>query len=116
MNYRLSAGGFVLSTVATLFPLSAAALRDVDIHLSTGEGELVNLVGKVTNTISELTQRRNNNFVPAITLEEFKNVDFEWFEWVNPNELEAGETTCGFLKAPLGALPNTMYPTVKVCK
>lgn len=54
-------------------------------------------------------------FTPAISLEEFANVDPEQFEWVNPSEIVAGGTTCGFLHAPLGSLPNVVYPIVDVC-
>jgi len=58
-------------------------------------------------------------FEPAISLEDFKNVDPAQFEWVNPDEIKAGETTCGFLTAPLGwevDEDEVTYPFVKVCK
>ena len=61
----------------------------------------------------------SGHFEPAISLEDFKNVDPERFEWVNPDEVKAGETTCGFLKAPLGwevEELDIVYPMVKICK
>lgn len=56
-------------------------------------------------------------FEPAISLEDFKKVDPAQFEWVNPDEIKAGETTCGFLTAPLGwevDEDEVTYPFVKV--
>ena len=58
-------------------------------------------------------------FQAAINLEDFKNVDSDKFEWVNPDEIRAGETTCGFLKAPLVWEIDELdieYPIVKTCK
>lgn len=55
-------------------------------------------------------------FTPAISLEEFANVDSSLFKWVNATEIQPGRATCGFLKAPLGALPDVDYPKVKVCE
>ena len=67
-------------------------------------------------------------FVPAISIEEFKELGnckngptypgkANWnqycFEWVNPDEVEAGGTTCGFLIAPFWC--ELVYPTVKSC-
>ena len=53
-------------------------------------------------------------FEPAIPLEEFRNVDPTVFEWVQPDDIQAGGTACGFLHADLGLLPNVTYPKVKV--
>ena len=66
-------------------------------------------------------------FEPAADLDTFRNVDPSKFEWVNPDEIEAGGTTCGFLKAPFGwpagsetgfkeSDDQTEYPLAKVCK
>ena len=66
-------------------------------------------------------------FEPAADLDTFRNVDPSKFEWVNPDEIEAGGTTCGFLKAPFGWPAGsvtgykeydtqTEYPFAKVCK
>ena len=58
-------------------------------------------------------------FEAAMTLEDFKNVDPNKFEWVNADEIKAGETTCGFLKAPLVWEIEKLeieYPAVKTCK
>lgn len=58
-------------------------------------------------------------FEAAMSLEDFKNVDPEIFEWVNPNEIKAGETTCGFLTASLVweiEEVDVEYPTVKTCE
>lgn len=58
-------------------------------------------------------------FEPAISLKDFANVDPDQFAWVNPDEIGPGETTCGFLTAPLGwdvEGVSTVYPDVKVCE
>lgn len=58
-------------------------------------------------------------FEPAMDLDYFANIDPKQFEWVNPDEIKSGETTCGFLPAPLGWDVEELdidYPTVKVCK
>lgn len=58
-------------------------------------------------------------FEAAMSLEDFKNVDPDIFEWVNPDEIKAGETTCGYLTAPLVweiEEVDVEYPTVKTCK
>lgn len=55
-------------------------------------------------------------FQAAISLNDFKTVDPDKFEWVNPDEIQPGETTCGFLKAPLGWEVDDVdvtYPIVK---
>jgi len=55
-------------------------------------------------------------FEAAMSLEDFKNVDPDIFEWVNPEEIKAGETTCGYLTAPLVweiEEVDVEYPTVK---
>ncbi|KAL7525747.1 hypothetical protein ACHAWF_001492, partial [Thalassiosira exigua] len=58
-------------------------------------------------------------FEPAMPIEYFQNIDqvtgYDFtFEWVNPGEVKAGATTCGFLTAPLGTLPGANYPNVEV--
>ncbi|KAL3913121.1 MAG: hypothetical protein SGILL_006615, partial [Bacillariaceae sp.] len=53
-------------------------------------------------------------FEKAIKLKDFAKVDPEVFEWVNVDDIQAGETACGFLHAPLGSLPNVIYPVVDV--
>ena len=63
-------------------------------------------------------------FEAAKPLEFFENIDPNKFEWVHKSEIQPGETTCGFLKAPLvwsgdSGWPeegDETYPTVKVCK
>lgn len=47
-------------------------------------------------------------------LEDFRNIDPDVFEWVNPDEIQPGNVTCGFLKAPLGEAEGVVYPMVKV--
>ena len=49
-------------------------------------------------------------------LEDFRNIDPDVFEWVNPDEIQPGNVTCGFLKAPLGEAEGVVYPMVKVCE
>ena len=65
-----------------------------------------------------------DNFEAAKPLEFFRNIDPSKFEWRNKSEIKPGNTTCGFLKAPLvwtgdSGWPeegDTIYPTVEVCK
>mmetsp|Transcript_29226 Transcript_29226/g.53426 ORF Transcript_29226/g.53426 Transcript_29226/m.53426 type:complete len:648 (+) Transcript_29226:162-2105(+) len=67
--------------------------------------------------ISDATEPPNPEvFEAAISLDDFKNIDPELFEWVNPDEIRPGDTTCGFLKAPLGwevEELDVVYPIVK---
>lgn len=79
----------LLSTFTTAAILSAQA---------AAEG--VGLRGNQPN-LSTKAAPNPDVFQAAISLEDFKNVDPAKFEWVNPEEIKAGETTCGFLKAPL---------------
>ena len=54
-------------------------------------------------------------FYAAESLEYFKNgMDKNFFEWVNPKEIVAGGTTCGFLKPALGTTPRETFPSIKV--
>ena len=51
-----------------------------------------------------------------MSLDDIRNVDPEQFEWINPDEIQPGETTCGYLKAPLGWEVEDLavvYPMVK---
>ncbi|KAL7507236.1 hypothetical protein ACHAXN_004424 [Cyclotella atomus] len=73
---------------AAILPAQAAAAEGLGLR-----GHQPNLSTKATP--------KPNVFQAAISLEDFKNVDPAKFEWVNPDEIKAGETTCGFLKAPL---------------
>jgi hypothetical protein len=52
--------------------------------------------------------------VEAIDIDQFALIDQNLFEWVNPEEITPGNTTCGFLKSDLGSLPNVTYPKVMV--
>lgn len=63
--------------------------------------ERIGLRGKQPHLFSQAAAPNPEVFEAAISLEDFRNVDPEKFEWVNPVEIQAGETTCGFLKAPL---------------
>lgn len=58
-----------------------------------------------------------DNFYQAESLDFFKNISPDWFEWINPDEIQAGATTCGYLYPDLGLLPHVTYPriTVYVC-
>ena len=58
-------------------------------------------------------------FEPAMDLHDFASIDPKQFEWINPDEIKPGETTCGFLTAPFGWSVDgldVVYPDVKVCK
>jgi hypothetical protein len=65
---------------------------------------------------SNFHEQKDPAFEPAMPLNYFRSLDPNEFEWVNTAEINPGEATCGFLKAPLGALPDVNYPTVKVCE
>ena len=68
----------------------------------------------------------SDSFKPAISLGSFSALgrfnklrDGSFFEWVNKEEIKAGETTCGFLHAPLiwpNAEETMSFPGVKVCE
>lgn len=67
--------------------------------------------------MTDIPPNPDNAFEPAMDLEYFSNLDPKEFEWVNPNEIKPGETTCGFLTAPLGwdvDDVDVVYPDVKV--
>ena len=54
-------------------------------------------------------------FYQARDLDFFKKgIDPEEFEWVNPDEIAPGATTCGFLKPHLGSLDDINYPRIRV--
>lgn len=97
----------LLSTFTTAAILSAQA---------AAEG--VGLRGNQPN-LSTKAAPNPDVFQAAISLEDFKNVDPAKFEWVNPEEIKAGETTCGFLKAPLVWEIDEVdigYPIVETCE
>lgn len=80
--------------------------------------ERIGLRGKQPHLFSQAAAPNPEVFEAAISLEDFRNVDPEKFEWVNPVEIQAGETTCGFLKAPLVWEIEDMeivYPIVRTC-
>jgi hypothetical protein len=59
------------------------------------------------------------NFPLSIeSMDYFKNeISSDWLEWLNPDEIEAGGTTCGFLHpdlADLGSLHGVTYPIIWV--
>jgi hypothetical protein len=75
--------------------------------------------GHQTELLSTKEAPNPDVFQAAISLEDFKNVDPEKFEWINPDEIKAGETTCGYLKAPLVWEIDEVdieYPIVKTCE
>ena len=94
---------FIFATAAIL-PAQAAA-------------EGLGLRGHQPNLSTKATPKPDV-FQAAISLEDFKNVDPPKFEWVNPDEIKAGETTCGFLKAPLvwEIAELDIQPIVETCK
>ena len=88
---------------------------------------------KTVGTSSSATLKTSDDppnpdyFKPAMPIEFFQSLDPESFEWVNPEEVQAGETTCGFLNAPFiwpagsttgftEADDQDQYPTANVCK
>jgi len=60
------------------------------------------------------TKDSDSLFHPAQPVEFFQKIDPTIFEWVNPKAVQAGNLTCGFLHAPLGAQEDRVYPTVEV--
>lgn len=85
-------------------------LRGAGINLATDHGEAHKAISPAA--------ANHDVFEPALHLDEWKAVDSEQFEWVNVAEVSPGETTCGFLKSPLGweADANVIFPAVNVCK
>ena len=85
-------------------------LRGAGIDLATERGG-------AHKTISPASDGRDA-FEPAPHLDEWKAVDPGRFEWVDVDEVGPGETTCGFLKSPLGweADANVTFPVVNVCE
>ena len=64
------------------------------------------------NTDDEVLE--DSQFYQAESLDFFrKGIDPELFEWINPDEIEAGATTCGFLKPDLGS-QDKIYPIIRV--
>jgi len=81
----------------------------------------------INKDATNLPEPNPDIFEPAADLDTFRNVDPSKFEWVNPDEIEAGGTTCGYLMAPFGwpagsetgykeTDDQTEYPLAKVCK
>jgi hypothetical protein len=70
-------------------------------------------VATLTEVNSTLTEDKSTP-AEAIGIDEFAMIDTDVFEWVNPAEIQANSTTCGFLKSDLGSLPNVIYPKVMV--
>lgn len=77
---------------------------------------------KRRRNLAELRQASNppqlygpsENLYVAESLEFFQNISPDWFEWVDPSEIQAGATTCGFLYPDLGLLPDVIYPIIQV--
>lgn len=65
------------------------------------------------NTSPQLYGPGENLYV-AESLDYFKNLSPDWFEWVNPDGIRAGATTCGFLYPNLGLLTDVIYPIIEV--
>jgi len=54
-------------------------------------------------------------FEAAAPLEYMKDeIDPDYFEWINKDEVVPGGTTCGFMYPDLGSTPGINYPRVKV--
>lgn len=98
---------FLLSRTSTA---SRPTLRGAGSNLSAERGGAF-------KTISPAAANQDV-FEPALHLDEWKAVDPEQFEWVDVDEVGPGETTCGYLKSPLGweADANVIFPSVNVCK
>lgn len=65
-----------------------------------------------TNTDDDFLEE--SQFYEAESLDFFrKGIDPELFEWVNPDEIAPGITTCGFLKPDLGS-QDKIYPIIRV--
>eukprot|EP01082_Thalassiosira_pseudonana_P002734 g3505.t1 g3505 contig12:2208116-2209547(+) len=94
------------ATLLLFLPLTASAnkLRGA-AHSSSSTATAIN---------PPHTAKLQNVFTPAMPLEDFRNIDPDVFEWVNPDEIQPGNVTCGFLKAPLGEAEGVVYPMVKV--
>jgi hypothetical protein len=99
-----------------LSPIGAVAKEAKQLKLRDAATKNSGSTRSIFNSFLEYLKLQEPIFVPAITLDEFANVDPEAFEWVDKSEIEAGGTTCGFLKAHLGSLPGVEYPKVNVCE
>ncbi|CAB9510457.1 Secreted [Seminavis robusta] len=84
--------------------------RENHVRRTEGEPELPSFAND-----HEEEEESSDQFYTAESLDFFKKgIDPDSFEWVNPDEIVPGESTCGFLKAPLGSLPDVTYPKVEV--
>lgn len=95
----------ILATVAAVLPTQSFELRGRQVD------------GKKTEDAFNTEVPNPEHFEPAMNLDYFANIDPDMFEWVNPDEIQPGETTCGFLHAPLDwevDEVDIVYPMVKV--
>ena len=110
------------------YPLSIVEERNIILGITNSYSDSISLLliqqklrgpHKHTKDIASYEMKTPNPvFEAAISIEDFKNIDPEQFEWVNPDEIRPGETTCGFLNAPLGwevEELDIVYPMVKMC-
>jgi hypothetical protein len=110
--HKASAFAFLL----LLSPAVTAAKEAKKLKLHDAAVNSSGSTRSLFNSFLEYLKIQEPIFVPAITLDEFASVDPEDFEWVDKSKIEAGGTTCGFLKADLGALQDVEYPKVNICE
>ena len=94
---------------------AAGAIPTQSFELRGTKGDTINLEEAPVTPIP----LSSGVFEPAMDLEYFANLDPNVFEWMSPDEIKPGETTCGFLTAPLGwdvDDVDVVYPEVKVCE
>ena len=108
-TFLLSLRWVLVLSILSIF-LTIATAKDTDSHGRGLEGE-----GPMTAFDSD---DDHDNFTPARSLDYFRyEMDSDLFEWIRPEEIQAGGTTCGFLKAPLsyGRQPNGLaWPKIQV--
>ena len=121
---------YYVTTLSLLLPALANAhyLRTYDYeNTSVVTEDTSAALSFINKDATNIPEPNPDIFEPAADLDTFRNVDPSKFEWVNPDEIEAGGTTCGFLKAPFGwpagsetgfkeSDDQTEYPLAKVCK
>jgi hypothetical protein len=73
------------------------------------------LKGAAARHLQDKEEEDTSMWYPAEPLDYFRlEMDPGLFEWVNPDEIVEGGTTCGFLSSKLGTTPKTNFPSVKV--
>ena len=117
LTFCLGIIGIILGSVAitrTGSVVERVVVDDKALHLS---------VEALQKKLEDL-QATPSVFTPAPSLDDLRNagthagliseIPADSFQWIAPQEIVPGGTTCGFMHARLGFLADQPYPTVKV--